>query len=271
MRSRAHSNPIIMSFGHTDPTGGSGIQADIETIASLSGYCAPIITAAIPFSTSRTVKPCHAPPECIQEQAEAVLADMPVSAIKVGYAGDRKTVEVITNIVAQHPDIPLVLNPHVITSPESLDVFRYLLEQLGPYSNIICIASHLAKKLYPRCQNLDELGRRFAALECPHTLITGTHESTPLITNSLYSSGLLTECYSWERLQHHFHGAGDTMTAAIAAILAHDTETIFAVQEAQDYTWECLTHTQDLGCGMSLPNRLYWARGSERQTTARVN
>ena len=39
------STPIVMCVAELDPTGGGGIAADIETLASLACHCTPIMSA----------------------------------------------------------------------------------------------------------------------------------------------------------------------------------------------------------------------------------
>ena len=94
-------------------------------------------------------------------------------------------------------------------------------------------------------------------------LITGTHENTTAVTNTLYGNHRLLETYTWERLNGSFHGSGCTLAASIAGLLAQGLEPLSAVHEAQAYTWETLAHAMRLGMGQPLPNRLFWAQREE--------
>ena len=91
-------------------------------------------------------------------------------------------------------------------------------------------------------------------------LITGTHESTPEVTNRLYSNRRLLETFSWDRLPDSYHGSGCTLASSIAGLLAQGLEPFTAIHEAQEYTWQSLYEGYRIGMGQKIPNRLFWAR-----------
>ena len=103
--------PIVMTFSGHDPSGGAGIQADIETLSSQGCLATPIITA-LTVQDSRNVtefKPIEA--GHITSQARAVLGDMPVAAFKIGMIGSADNAQAIHSILQDYPDTPLVLDP----------------------------------------------------------------------------------------------------------------------------------------------------------------
>ena len=104
---------------------------------------------------------------------------------------------------------------------------------------------------------------RILRLGCEYVLITGTHENTPQVINTLYNDGGQVRSDSWERLPGSYHGSGCTLAAAIAAMLANGLELPEAVREAQDYTWHALAKGYRPGMGQFLPDRLFWARDDE--------
>ena len=94
-------------------------------------------------------------------------------------------------------------------------------------------------------------------------LITGTHEPTQQVVNTLYSKAGVVRTDSWQRLPGSYHGSGCTLASAIAAMLANGLELPDAVREAQDYTWHTLSKAYRPGMGQFLPDRLFWAREDE--------
>lgn len=266
------NQPVVLSYSHSDALGGSGIQADIETIASLGSFCAPIITGIIPYGQHRQYAASFNSSPSIVDQTLAVLQEMPVSAIKIGYLGNEKVVDELSDVLLRYAaEIPIVVSPSFFDLQHDLGIYRRLLPKLAPFTCILSLSSNQARQLIPNSQSLDQCGLALLRQGLDFVLITGTHESTPLVINSLYHEGELLQCYSWERLQYHFHGAGDTLSAAIAAVLAHDTEPQFAVQEAQEFTWECLNHSQDQGIGPNIPHRLFWARNRSTESNSSLN
>ncbi len=102
---------------------------------------------------------------------------------------------------------------------------------------------------------------------CRYVLISGGHEPTDQVINTLYGNNRLLETFHWPRLPNEYHGSGCTLAAAIAALLAqghelHTDSTNSALYRAQDYTWRSLQAGYRAGGGQLLPNRLFWAAAS---------
>jgi len=93
-------------------------------------------------------------------------------------------------------------------------------------------------------------------------LITGTHENTPQVVNTLYGPEGVVRSDSWERLPGSYHGSGCTLAAAIAATLANGLELPEAVREAQEYTWQTLNAGFRPGMGQYIPDRFFLGAGN---------
>jgi len=100
-----------------------------------------------------------------------------------------------------------------------------------------------------------------------YVLVTGTHEATPQVVNTLYGKRGVVREDTWPRLPHTYHGSGCTLASAIAAMLANGLDLPEAVREAQDFTWHALEKAYRPGMGQHLPDRLFWAR-DERDAQA---
>ena len=116
--------------------------------------------------------------------------------------------------------------------------------------------------------SLDECAQRLLAMGTEYVLITGTHERSADVVNSLYGGELRGEnsvlkAYHWERLAGSYHGSGCTLTSAIAACLAHGLSMEEAIQEAQEYTWQTLKNAFRPGMGQFIPDRFFWARDDD--------
>jgi hydroxymethylpyrimidine/phosphomethylpyrimidine kinase len=90
-------------------------------------------------------------------------------------------------------------------------------------------------------------------------LVTGTHEPTPEVVNTLYGEGGVVRSDSWARLPGSYHGpaARSRRRSPRCSRTARPAE---AVREAQDYTWHALKKAYRPGMGQFLPDRLFWAR-----------
>jgi hydroxymethylpyrimidine/phosphomethylpyrimidine kinase len=110
--------------------------------------------------------------------------------------------------------------------------------------------------------DLPECASRILRLGCEFVLITGTHENTPQVINTLYNDAGVVRTDTWERLPGSYHGSGCTLASAIAATLANGLEVPEAVREAQEYTWQALSAAFRPGMGQYIPDRFFWARST---------
>lgn len=256
--------PVVLVFAGSDPSGGAGIQADIETIASLGCRAAPVITAVTVQDTAGVKQFTAVDPDLVIAQARAVLADMPVAAFKVGMIGSAVNASAIASIVQDYLDIPLVVDPVLASGRGDAladdALADALITLLFPQATLITPNSVEARRLASAGDTLDACAQELLATGCEFVLITGTHENTPAVENRLYGNLRLLESFTWERLPGSFHGSGCTLASACAATLAHGFEMVNAVHEAQEFTWNTLKHALRLGMGQALPDRFYWTR-----------
>ena len=253
---------IVMTFAGHDPSGGAGLQADIETLASLDCHATTVITALTVQDTGDVKTFTALPADHVTAQAQALLADMPVAAFKIGMLGSAANARAILGILQDHPNIPLVLDPVLASGngtrlgdPELLDVLTTL---LVPHTTVLTPNSLEARALAPAADSLDDCAIALLERGAEFVLLTGTHEDSPHVVNSLYQGDQLLETFTWERLPHSYHGSGCTLAAAIAGMLARGLDPFHAAHEAQEFTWNALRQGYRPGKGQHLPNRLFW-------------
>lgn len=262
-----------MSFAATDPSGGAGLQADILTIASMGCHPLSVVTAITVQDTSGVDDVLAIDAEWVVDQARAMLEDVPVAAFKIGLLGSVDNIAAIASVLSDYPDIPLVLDPILasgrgdeLADDDMLDALR---ELLIPQCTLVTPNSVEARRLALNEDDeeddptLEECAKRILAMGCEYVLITGTHEQTLKVTNTLYSERGVVRADSWERLPGIYHGSGCTLASAIAALLAQDVDLPEAVKEAQEYTWQALNTGFRPGMGQHIPDRLFWARGED--------
>lgn len=259
--------PLVMVFAGNDPSGGAGIQADIEALASQECRAAPVITA-ITVQDTRNVKAYTGlSAVLVIEQARAVLEDMPVAAFKIGMMGSEEVAEAIHILLKEYPDIPVVFDPILASgggaalADEQLQAM--MISLLLPRTTVLTPNSLEARALAPAAGTLDACARQLLDYGCEFVLIKGAHENTPTVVNTLYGNGGRMESFSWKRLPGSYHGSGCTLASAIAGKLAQGLAPLAAVREAQQYTWGTLKWAYRPGKGQYLPNRLFWARGNK--------
>lgn len=259
--------PVVMVFSGNDPTGGAGIQADIEAIASVGAQAAPVVTAVTVQDTRNVVRFDAVDATLVIEQARAVLEDMPVAAFKIGMVGSVANAEAIHTLLCDYPHIPVVLDPilRAAGGTELADeaLQEALFDLLLPQATVATPNSVEARALAREGDTLDACAQELLGSGCDFLLVTGTHERTDRVENALYGNMRRLETFAWERLPDSYHGSGCTLASAIAGLLAQGLEPFTAVHEAQEYTWESLRHGYRSGMGQYHPNRLFWAREEE--------
>ncbi|MBK8523984.1 MAG: bifunctional hydroxymethylpyrimidine kinase/phosphomethylpyrimidine kinase [Betaproteobacteria bacterium] len=266
------SPPIVLAFAASDPSGGAGIQADLMTLSSMGCHVLTVITA-ITVQDTLGVEAVHAlDADWVEDQARAVLEDMPVAAFKIGMVGSVENISVIAEIVSDYPDIPLVLDPVLasgrgdeLASEEMLEAIR---ELLLPQTTVLTPNSMEARRLAEEDEDEDapdlaNCAQRLISYGCEYVLVTGTHENTPKVINTLYGENGQIRSDRWERLPGNYHGSGCTLASAIAANLANGQDVADAVRDAQEYTWQSLANGFRPGMGQHIPDRFFWARNTE--------
>ena len=112
---------------------------------------------------------------------------------------------------------------------------------------------------------IEKLAMRLIEMGSEFVLVTGTHESTPDVINTLFCDKGFLRSDNWHRLPGSYHGSGCTLASALAANIARGLDISEAVREAQDYTWQTLKFGFRPGMGQFVPDRLFWAReGKDR-------
>ena len=260
--SKTESIPVVMAFSGADPTGGAGIQADIETLSSLGCHAAPIITSIIAQNTTNVLESSQIDEHMIVEQARAVLEDMAVSAIKIGLIENENTARAIHTLLIDYNFIPVVLDPIIIAgggkilaTDAVIDAIKTL---LIPLATVITPNSEETRKLAPEADSLDACAMAVLEYGVNYVLVTGGHENSKDICNVLFGNHRKLDSRTWPRLPDQYHGSGCTLSSAIAAYLAHGQDVVSASHQAQEYTWKCLEAARQLGMGQKIPNRLHW-------------
>ena len=262
--------PIVLSFSANDSSGGAGIQADTLTLASMGCHPLSVITAITVQDTVGVDDVMALDPGWVADQARAVLEDMPVHVFKIGMLGSVENIATIAEIVSDYPDIPVVLDP-VLSSGRgdefaNEDMILAMRELLFPQTTIITPNSIEARRLVQdEMEDSDELdleqcGERILHMGYEYVLITGAHENTRQVTNTLYTGSGVVRSDVWQRLTGSYHGSGCTLASAIAATIANGLPVSDGVYEAQEYTWQALKSGFHPGMGQYLPDRLFWAR-----------
>ena len=269
------SSPLILTFGVADPIGAIGIQADLASFAAMGCHGLSVVTGILIGDTARIEDIQVIDADWVADQARVVLEDMPIAALKVGSVGSIENVSAIAEIVSDYPDIPLVLDPFISALPDqgqdSEDMLFAVRELLVPQTTLfLTSAVELARfaETWREPASNDALPldvMHLLDLGCKHVLVTGTPADAHDVVNTLFDNSGMLRQDTWQRLPGSFSGAGSTISATIAAMLANGVDVPEAVFEAQEFTHAALVHAHRLGMGKLTPDRYFWAREPDAQ------
>jgi len=257
--------PLVMTFSASDPSGGAGLQADLLTLASLGCHALTVLTGLTIQDTSGVHAVQAVEADWVEDQARLLLEEMRVDAFKIGVLGSTENIVVIAEILADYPDVPLVLDP-ILASGRG-DPFATeeqcaaLCELLLPRTTILTPnsieARHLAHLLEDReITDLPACAQTLITHGCEYVLLTGSHENTPEVCNTLYGAQGEIQSARWPRLPGSYHGSGCTLASALAAQLAQGIAITKAALAAQRYTWHTLQQAFQPGMGQYIPQRM---------------
>jgi hydroxymethylpyrimidine/phosphomethylpyrimidine kinase len=258
----------VLSFNANDPSGAGGLTCDATAMASVGAHCLPVCTGAYVRDTSGITDFYPLDEEAVHDQARAVAEDVPVQVIKVGFVGTPENLAMIAALSGDYDSVPLVAYMPNLSWWEDdkidayLDAFRELL--LPQTSVLVGHHSTLRRWLLPewtgeRNPGPRDIAKAASELGVPYTLVTGLPLPEQHIDNALASPESVIGHENFERIEAVFAGAGDTLTAALAALLATGMNLPEATSEALHYLDRCLVEGFRPGMGQVIPDRLFWA------------
>ena len=249
--------PLVLSLSGHDPTGGAGIQADIEVLTRLGCLACTVVTALTVQDTRDVRRILPQPAEDFLEQARILLADMQVAAVKIGLLGSAAIACAVAEILDEVRGVPVVLDPVLAAgggrSLASDRVIEVLRSSLIPRATVLTPNTPEARAL-TGTDDADAAALELLALGCPNVLLTGAHEAGPEVVNHWYAAGG-RRAYRWPRLPASYHGSGCTLAAAVAAGLARGLDLEASIAVAQRFTWDALRRGVRPGRGQHLPYR----------------
>jgi hydroxymethylpyrimidine/phosphomethylpyrimidine kinase len=264
------ANPAcVIVFNASDPSGAGGLAADVTAIASVGAHALPVVTGAYARDTAEIFDHFAFDEDIVAEQARAILEDVAVQVFKVGFVGSPETISTIAEIAADYSEVPLIAYmPNLSWWDEGqidayLDAFR---ELMLPQTTVL-VGNHstLWRWLLPdwtsdRSPTARDIAKAAAEFGVPYTLVSGIPLPEQYIDNVLATPQAVVGNEKFERFEAVFSGAGDTLSAALAALVASGTDLAAASTEALAYLDRCLDAGFRPGMGNVVPDRLFWAQ-----------
>ena len=271
------SPACVMTFNANDPSGAGGLSADIAAIESAGAHALAVVTGTYVRDTAEIFQHFAFDEETVTDQARYALEDMPVSAIKVGFVGSPENISSIAEIASDYSEVPLIAYmPSLSWWDESeidsyLDAFRELM--LPQTTVLVGNHSSLWRWLLPdwpseRSPSARDIAKAAADSGVPYTLVTGIALPDQFIDNVLATPQAVLYSEKFERFEAVFAGAGETLSAALCALLANGHDLQAATAEALTYLDHSLEAGFHPGMGNVVPDRLFWAQPEDDDDSA---
>jgi hydroxymethylpyrimidine/phosphomethylpyrimidine kinase len=268
--SSSMTRSCVLVFAGLDPSGGAGIQADIQAIAAMGAHALPIVTTLTVQDNDRVYGITPVDPHIVQQQIEALINKIDIAAIKIGIVGSAAIAELIVSCIntlrRKTPQLPVVLDP-VLASGHGDDLTREdAIQIIAPLRKLATLITPNTLEAYKLTHKLTEqhtseiqsIEQQADLLmqDSPHVLIKGGHAQDENVINRWFSQEQ-QRSWSWPRLQGEFHGSGCTLASAIAAGLAQGWSMEMSLDKAQLYTQQALESAFAIAAGQLIPQRTH--------------
>lgn len=252
--------PTVLCFSGLDPSGGAGLQADIEAIGQ-SGAHTAIACTALTIQNSQQVFGFEATSkELLLAQANAVVGDLPIKCVKSGMLGTTDNIAALAEFLRQHPDYQYVLDPVLVAnSGGSLGDQATLVKafvELIPLATVIT-PNTVELRALTGIDDIEQATQKLFEMGAKAVLVKGGHEDTPdHIRNVLYADGKMIAESHCPRLDGQYHGSGCSLASFIAGRLALGDSLKIAVQHAETWLFGVLKNAESpVVNGQKIPKR----------------
>ncbi|PYO13308.1 MAG: bifunctional hydroxymethylpyrimidine kinase/phosphomethylpyrimidine kinase [Gemmatimonadetes bacterium] len=254
---------IALTIAGSDSGGGAGLQADLKTFHQFGVFGTSVVTAVTAQNTVGVRAWQGLPPELVTRQIDALADDLPPLAVKSGMLGSAELVEAVAAGIARRRLPRYVLDPVMVaTSGDRLlerAAERLIAERLVPLATLVTPnldeAAILVGDRVTAPDDMERAGRALLKLGAQAALVKGGHlpreeeGEGDEIVDVLVMDGAVRR-FTHTRLDTtSTHGTGCTLSAAIAAGLAHGRPLERAVEDALDFVHRAIAAAPGLGHG----------------------
>jgi hydroxymethylpyrimidine/phosphomethylpyrimidine kinase len=262
MINSAAKHPCVLVFAGADPSGGAGIQADIQAIIAQGAHPLTVITALTVQDNDRvfSVQPVSA--ELLRQQAQALINKFVIAAVKIGIVANAVNAQEIAHIIktlrVQKPELPVVFDPVLASGHGDALATGDLVQALAPLIDLATLITPNLMEAVALCKGDPDIENQAAMLltrGCEHVLIKGGHGPEERQVENRWFSDNGVRAWQWPRLQGGFHGSGCTLASAVAGLLACGQTMEDAIDRGQAYCQRALECAYPIADGQKMPAR----------------
>lgn len=270
----APGTACVLSFNANDPLAAGGLANDVSAMGSVGVHALTVVTGSYIRDSSAITDFYVFEEDMVEEQARTLLEDLSVQAIKIGFVGSTEALSTIAGIASDYEEVPVVAYMPDLSWWSMDKIERYLdafAELVLPQTSVL-VGNHstLCRWLLPdwpgeRSPTARDIALAASSFGAACTLVTGIPLPGQFIDNVLASPQSVIYSQKFERIEAVFQGAGDTLSAALAALLATGSDVSESTQDALQYLDRCLLAGFSPGMGHNIPDRMFWAQPDDDQ------
>lgn len=233
----------VLTIAGSDPSGGAGLQADLKTFGDFSVRGLSVVTSLTAQNSTKVFSTEPVSAAFVKKQAEALLKEFSIDAVKVGMTGSADNIRAICYLIKKHKLGNVVVDTilkstsgYPLTDENGLKELKKLIGFAAIATPNIPEASAVTGMNIENIDDMDEAARRVYALGARCVLVKGGHLEGPPV--DVLFDGKRFFHYVGRRIKGgkgRFHGTGCILSAAIAAGLANGKSVERAVEDARPY------------------------------------
>jgi hydroxymethylpyrimidine/phosphomethylpyrimidine kinase len=253
---------VALSIAGSDPTGGAGLQLDLQVFRALGVHGCAVPTALTVQDTAKVHSVLPLFPNVVTEQLRVLLRDIPPHAVKLGMlASDDvlRAVDLGLDPLRGLP-VPLVIDPVLRASDgkellqrRAIPGLRELIRRCTLVTPNLAEAETLCERDVSTRAGIESAARQLVSeIGAGAALVKGGHRERDaddcLATRS--EAGIAVSWLKGERIPGgDVHGTGCALSAAITAQLARGEEMTMAVEMARAFVRDAIANAQAIGGG----------------------
>jgi len=235
----------VLSIAGSDPSGGAGIQADLQNFQVLGVRGVTAITALTVQNDRRFYALNPVPSTLLRDQLRSITDRYKIDAIRIGMLGTADNTLATCHFLNTVKVSRVVLDPALISStgaplldPRGVAILK---QSLIPLATVVTPNLDEAETLTKmRVRSVDEMQEAALHIFTAYpgvkaVLIKGGHLKDDA-TDVLYDGKDFQRFVSRKRFPRSIHGTGCALSAALAAYLARGYSLEKSVRQAKEFT-----------------------------------
>ena len=218
----------VLIIAGSDSSGGAGIQADIKTVTSLGSYAMTAITAVTAQNTTGVNSIVGIDPKETFKQIIFTCKDIKPDAIKIGMLHSPSVIKAVILALKTVKISKVVLDPVMVAkggakliNDSAINILKKsLIKRAFLLTPNIPEAEVLTKVKIKNSKDMIKAAKILLKLGAKNVLIKGGHLKSQVMQDVLVSKKITKIFKNKKFLTKNTHGAGCTLSSAIATFLS---------------------------------------------------